>query len=106
MATECVMATGTSRRRFVQSAVASGALAGLGDIGFLSQLSPLSATDAKLPKGAVQCRPDIEPLVRLLETTSRDSLLEEVGARIRRGLSYRDVLAALLLAGIRNVQPR
>jgi hypothetical protein len=66
----------------------------------------LSAAEAKLPTGAVQFRPDIEPLVRLLETTSRDSLLEEIGARIRSGLSYRDVLAALLLAGIRNVQPR
>jgi hypothetical protein len=72
----------------------------------LSQLKPLSAAEAKLPAGAVQFRSDIEPLVRTLETTSRDSLLEEIGGRIRRGLSYRDVLAALLLAGIRNVQPR
>src|SRR5439155_9389699 len=31
---------------------------------------------------------------------------EEVGARVRKGLSYREVLAALLLAGVRNVQPR
>ena len=100
------MATGISRRRFVQSAVASGALAGLGDFGFLSQLQPLSAAEAKLPPGAVQFRPDIEPVVRLLETTPREGLLEEIGARIRRGLSYRDVLAALLLAGIRNVRPR
>jgi hypothetical protein len=100
------MATGISRRHFVQSAVASGALAGLGDFGFLSQLQPLSAAEAKLPPGAVQFRPDIEPVVRLLETTPRESLLEEIGARIRHGLSYRDVLAALLLAGIRNVRPR
>ena len=32
--------------------------------------------------------------------------LEEVGDRIKRGLSYRELLAALLLAGVRNVQPR
>jgi hypothetical protein len=100
------MAAPISRRRFVQSTVASGALAGLGDLGFLSQLQPLSAAEAKLPAGAVQFRPEIEPLVRLLESTPRDKLLEEVGQRIRRGLSYRDVLAALLLAGIRNVRPR
>jgi hypothetical protein len=100
------MATAISRRRFVQGTVAGGALAGLGDFGFLTQLQPLSAAEAKLPAGAVQFRPDIEPLVRLLETTSRDSLLEEIGGRIRRGLSYRDVLAALLLAGVRNVRPR
>ena len=29
-----------------------------------------------------------------------------MAARIKGGLSYRDVLAALLLAGVRNVQPR
>ena len=33
-------------------------------------------------------------------------LLEETAAKIRRGLSYREVLAALLLAGVRNVEPR
>lgn len=99
------MAAAISRRRFVQGTV-GGALAGLGDFSFLSQLQPLSAADTQLPSKAVQYRPDIEPLVRLLETTSRDKLLEEIGGRIRRGLSYRDVLTALLLAGVRNVRPR
>ena len=44
--------------------------------------------------------------MRLLEDTPRAKLLEEVGARIRKGLGYRESLAALLLAAIRNVQPR
>jgi hypothetical protein len=48
----------------------------------------------------------MEPLVRFLEDTPRERLLEETGARIRRGLSYQDLLAALLLAGVRNIQPR
>ena len=95
-----------SRRRFVQGAMAGGVLAGLGDVGFLSQLTPLSAAETKLPPGAVQFRSDIEPLVRLLEATPRDQLLEEIGARIRHGLNYREILTALLLAGLRNVQPR
>jgi hypothetical protein len=95
-----------SRRRFVQGAATGGALAGLGDFGFLSNLSPLSAAETKLPAGAVRFTDDIEPLVRVLEETPRDKLLEEIGSRIRRGLSYREVLSALLLAGIRNVQPR
>src|SRR5207253_5056043 len=43
---------------------------------------------------------------RLLEETPRDRLLEEVAARIKSGLSYRELLAGLLLAGVRNVQPR
>lgn len=95
-----------SRRRFVQGAATGAALSGLGDFGFLSKLSPLSAQETKLPKGAVQFSDEIEPLVRVLEETPRDKLLEEIGSRIRRGLSYREVLSALLLAGIRNVQPR
>src|SRR5205823_14117250 len=48
---------------------------------------------------------EIEPLVRLLETTSRDRMIEEVASRIRRGLTYREVLAAVLLAGVRNIRP-
>lgn len=54
----------------------------------------------------VRFDPEIEPLVRLLEQTPRERLFEEVAARIKKGLTYRETLAALLLAGIRNVQPR
>src|SRR6185503_19425644 len=72
----------------------------------LSRLTPVSAAEADVKPDRVQFRPEIEPLVRLIEDTSRDKLLEEIGARIRRGLSYRDVLTALLLAGVRNIQPR
>jgi hypothetical protein len=48
----------------------------------------------------------MEPLVRFLEETPRERLLEEVGVRIRKGLTYREILGALLLAGVRNIQPR
>ena len=54
----------------------------------------------------VSFRPEIEPLVRLLESTPRERLLEEVADRIRRGTTHNEVLSALLLAGIRNIQPR
>jgi hypothetical protein len=94
------------RRYFIQRAAAASALAGLGDFGFLSRLRPVSAAEAKLDTRSVRFHPDIEPLVRLIEDTPRDRLLEEVAARLRRGLSYREVLAALLLAGVRNIQPR
>ena len=90
------MSTQFSRRRFVQGALAGGAVAGIGDFQFLSQLKPLSAAETKLPTGSVQFRPEIEPLVRLLEETPRDHLLEEVAARIRRGLSYQEILGAAL----------
>jgi hypothetical protein len=94
------------RRRFLQTAAASTSLAGLGDLGFLSRLRPVSAEEARLDPKVVRLQPEIEPLVRLLEQTPRDQLLEEVADRIHRGTGYRDVLAALLLAGVRNVAPR
>src|SRR3989442_4236616 len=94
------------RRQFLRTTVTAGALLGLGDLGFLSRLRPVSAAEAKLDPDFVRFNPEIEPLVRLLEDTPREQLLEEVGGKIKRGLSYRDLLAALLLAGVRNIQPR
>ena len=54
----------------------------------------------------VQLHAEIEPLVRLLENTSRERVLEDVASKIKAGTSYREILAALLLAGVRNIQPR
>jgi hypothetical protein len=48
----------------------------------------------------------MEPLVRLLEDTPRERVIEEVATRIKRGLNYRQLLAALFLAGVRSIQPR
>ncbi|MBX6316276.1 MAG: twin-arginine translocation signal domain-containing protein, partial [Isosphaeraceae bacterium] len=96
----------TDRRDFLRTAAVGGALWGLGDLSFLAHLRPVSAQEARLEPRAVRLQPEIEPLVRLLEETPRERLLEEVAARIHRGTSYREVLAALLLAGVRNVQPR
>ena len=44
--------------------------------------------------------------MQLIEKTPRNALLETIALRIRKGLSYRQTLAALLLTGVRNVQPR
>lgn len=94
------------RRSFLELTAGTGVLAGFGDWGFLSRLAAVPAAETRLEPQRVQLRPEIEPLVRLLENTPRDRLLEEVAARIQRGLTYRDVLTALLLAGVRNIQPR
>jgi hypothetical protein len=91
------------RRTFLRSV--AGAIS-LGELGFLANLPAVSAAEPKLPPDMVRFGPEIEPLVRLLEDTPRERVLEEVAARVRRGLSYREVLAALMLAGVRSVQPR
>jgi hypothetical protein len=94
------------RRSFIHRAAGASALAGLGDFGFLTPLGRVSAAEAKLDPRTVQFDPGIEPLVRLLEDTPRDRVLEAVGSHIRNGTPYRAVLTALLLAGVRNIQPR
>ena len=96
-----------TRRSMLQStAVAGGALLGLDGLGLLNALRPVSADEAKLESKLVRLDPSIEPTVRLLEEAPRERLLEEVAGRVRKGLGYREVLAALLLAGVRNVPPR
>src|SRR5262245_22844519 len=105
-AKETAMFGPTNRRRFLRTTAAGGALAGLGDLGFLSRLKPVSAAESRLDPKVVRLQPEIEPLVRLLEETPREQLLEQVADRIHKGLSYRELLAALLLAGVRNIQPR
>src|SRR5260221_14184889 len=77
------------RRSFLQRAATTGALAALGDLGFLARLPRVSAEEAALESRMVRLHPSIEPLVRRLEETPRERVLEELAARIHRGLSYR-----------------
>ena len=94
------------RRTFFKATGSAAMLAGLADLGFLAQLPPVSAAEAKLEPRRVRLQPEIEPLVRLLEDTPRERVLEEVASRLQRGVTYRELLTALLLAGVRNIQPR
>src|SRR5713226_6404989 len=66
----------------------------------------LSRADAQLTPDVVKFRPEIEPLVALIERTPREKCAEMAVDQLRRGISYRQLLAALFLAGIRNVNPR
>ena len=100
------MSSQINRRGFLHAAAAGGALLGAGDLGFLSRLQSVSAAEATLEPNLVRLDAGIEPTVRLLEETPREKLIEEVAAKVKKGLSYRELLAALLLAGVRNVEPR
>jgi len=84
-----------SRRQFLQTA---GAVAG-------TSLVP-SFASANAPGKLVRLSPEIEPLVRLIERTPRNQCVEVLAEQVRRGLPYRQFLAALFMAGIRNVNPQ
>jgi hypothetical protein len=100
------MTSPLDRRQFLSRSSQAGALASLGDFNFLSNLPPLSAAQAQVRPNTVQLSPEIEPLVRLIEDTPRDRLLETAGQRIRDGLTYQELLSALMLAGVRGIKPR
>lgn len=94
--------TRSHRRGFL----ATSTIGGLAIADLIGRLPAVTAEEASGAAGRVRLAEPIEPLVRLIETTPREDLLERVAHRIRNGTSYQDVLAALLLAGVRNVQPR
>src|SRR5215467_10989046 len=48
----------------------------------------------------------MEPLVRFIEDTPRDRLIEEAARRVRAGTPYQQLLAAVMLAGVRSIRPR
>jgi hypothetical protein len=91
------------RRQFLRAASALGLGAGLGG---LVSVTPTHASELIVNPEAVRLRPEIEPVVRWIEETPRDRVFEVALKQLRDGLSYRDLMAGLFLAGIRNIKPR
>ncbi len=91
-----------SRRRFLRG------VTGAGIAGTALPWFPLPAAHAQSPiePGPVRFTPAIEPIVRLIENTPHEDAIDVLAARVGNGLSYNDFLAALFLAGIRNVSPQ
>jgi hypothetical protein len=84
----------------------AGAVAALGDFAFLDGLpAPAADKDPDVRKLA-PFSSEIEPLVRLIEDTQRDKLLESIAAEVHKGTSYEQLLSAVFLAGVRGIQPR
>jgi hypothetical protein len=94
------------RRHFLKLAAGTSASFGLTGFSLLQGLPPISAAEAQMPALTPTLHPELIPLVRLLEDTPRERVLEEVGSMLKKGTSYRELLGALLLAGVRNVEPR
>ncbi len=92
------------RRNFLKQVGYTAGALGLGS--WLGALPAVSARQLRFNPERVRFQSGIEPMVRLIETTPRQELIEVMAKRIQAGASYQEVLAALLLAGVRNVQPR
>jgi len=91
---------------FLQTTAGASMLGALSDWAGLLPLSPAMADDARVTPELVQLRPEIEPLVRLIEETPREKCLAMAVDQLRHGVPYRQLLSALFLAGIRNVNPQ
>jgi hypothetical protein len=72
----------------------------------LRMITPLRAEEARVEPEMVVFRPEIEPIVRLIEETPRERIIEAGIIQLKKGLSYKNLLAGLFLAGIRNIKPR
>jgi hypothetical protein len=94
-----------NRRRFVARSLTAGAVAALGDFAFLNGL-PAPAAENNAARKLVPLSSEIEPLVRLMEDTPRDKLMECIVAEVRKGTSYEQLLGGVFLAGVRGIQPR
>ncbi len=100
------MSAKLNRRGFITRALSAATATTLADLGFVRNLPVVSAADAHPRPATVHFGPDTESLVRLLEDTPREQLLERIADRIRHGVTYQQLLTATFLAGVRGIQPR
>src|SRR5688500_10720043 len=94
------------RRDFLKTLTAAGMAGLVGDLGRLGSFSATVAAEGDVTPDIVQLSPEIEPIVRLIEDTPREKCFEMIVEQLRSGLPYRQFLAGLYLAGIRNVNPQ
>lgn len=93
------------RRGFLKG-VGASVVAGATAWEALLSASPARAEDAKVTPEMVRFGPEMEPVVRWIEMTPRDRVFQTAVEELKKGLSYRQLLGGLFLAGIRNIKPR
>src|SRR5262245_7526211 len=91
-----------SRRHFLRATATAGAALSLGEWGGLLPLTPATAAETKVTPDLLRYSSDIEPIVRLIEETPRAKCPEMMIEQLQGGLPYRQFLAAMFLAGLRN----
>ena len=80
------MLRSSTRRTFLRQGATAGALCGLGDLGFLARLAPVSAAEAQLDRRPVELHAQCErPLIG-----HRPSQLLQQSAELRRQPELRD----------------
>ncbi len=94
------------RRREFLGKIAGAGLLGVLPGGHTLVASNAAAKEAKSPPGVVQFSAELEPLVRLIERTPREKCFEMIVDQLRRGVSYRQFVASLFLAGVRDIRPQ
>jgi hypothetical protein len=92
------------RRQFLEASAVFGLGAGLG--AEARAVTPATSAAMTVKPEAVKLRPEIEPVVRWIEETPRDRILNVAIEKLKGGLSYRELMAGLFLAGVRNIKPR
>jgi hypothetical protein len=92
------------RRDFLK--VGGSLVTGAGAWAALHKVVPARAAEARVTPDLVRFSAEMEPVVRWIEETPRDRVLQRAAEELRRGLPYRQLLGGLFLAGIRNVKPR
>ncbi len=94
----------TTRRHFLGTSAGMSLSAGMGSFAFVEGLPAVSAQE--VPRRIATVASDVEPLVRWIEDTPRNQLVDQAVQRIRNGTPYMQLLASLMLAGVRGIQPR
>ncbi len=89
-----------TRRTFLHTTAGAAFLGTLGPIGTMGHAM---AADASFEPELVRFSDEIEPIVRLIEETPRDKIIDAAAQLLRSGTTYKPFMAALFLAGIRNV---
>ncbi len=97
--------SGQTRRQFLSTTAQTATLgAGLG-LSAWASLTPKSQAEMRVPARMVTFNDEIEPLVRMIEDSPRSACFEKVAAKFAQGVSYRQIMAAVYLAAIRNISP-
>jgi hypothetical protein len=93
-----------SRRNFIIGSAAATGLTAFHGLKGLRNLPQVSAAET-LPD-IVRFSAELEPFVRLIEDTPRNKAVEVMAHQLRNGMTYRQFLGSMFLAGIRNVNPQ